>query len=315
MPFGGLQFGSRQYAARRSAAVKAARDRLMRQPGWAAAQVEVHEGQEIIRKVEHPQPNSPERLERALLMLDTLARPHLKLITDIDTLNAFLIALQEWTEEVWTYYKGLPIRVPMALGEEAKLIQARAFLWRNESYKVLKMVQEVTKPPNAQMNEPQPELPDKGETVHRAHAAQGRRVTLDRLIADGKLTPQPEPAPTVSISGGTAIINLAGTYGNVQQVIGKVEQAGDVDLQDLLSQLAKAIRDNEGLGNNRATYLEQVKYIAQQAAEPEGQRKTRLVSGVFLGLQASLQNVANLAQILTLVGPALAQHFGLGWPF
>jgi hypothetical protein len=103
-------------------------------------------------------------------------------------------------------------------------------------------------------------------------------------------------------------------YGNVQQVIGKVGQTGDVDLEDLLSQLATAIRDTEGLGNNRATYLEQVQYIAEQAAKPEGQRKTSLVSGMFLGLQVSLQNMANLAQILTLVGPALAQHFDLNWP-
>jgi hypothetical protein len=71
----------------------------------------------------------------------------------------------------------------------------------------------------------------------------------------------------------------------------------------------------EGLGNTRATYLEQVKFIAEQAAEPEGQRKTSLVTGMFLGLQVSLQNMANLAQILTLVGPALAQHFGISWPF
>ena len=123
------------------------------------------------------------------------------------------------------------------------------------------------------------------------------------------------PVPTVSISGGTAIVNLGVIYGNVQQVIGKVGQTGDVNLEDLLSQLATAIRDSKGLGNNRATYLEQVQYIAEQAAEPEGQRKTSLVTGMFLGLQVSLQNMANVAQILTFVGPALARHFGISWPF
>jgi hypothetical protein len=123
------------------------------------------------------------------------------------------------------------------------------------------------------------------------------------------------PAVSVTTTGGPALVNLGVIYGNVQQVIGKVGQTGDVDLEGLLSQLATAIRNSEGLGNTRATYLEQVKFIAEQAAEPEGQRKTSLVTGMFLGLQVSLQNMANLAQILTLVGPALAQHFGISWPF
>jgi len=146
MPFGAeLFFGNRQYAARRAAELKAARGLLQRQPGWATAQIEVYEGTEAIRKMDQPSANSPERLERALLMLDTITRPHLRVVNNIDTQNAFLLSLQEWTEEAWTYYTGLPIRPPMGNQEPARTLQTQAFYWRNESYKVLAATQEEAK--------------------------------------------------------------------------------------------------------------------------------------------------------------------------
>lgn len=122
------------------------------------------------------------------------------------------------------------------------------------------------------------------------------------------------PIGVISVHGGAAVINLGVIYGNVQQVIGKVGSEGYTELAGLLEQLASAISKTEALGNDRAAYLEQVQFIAEQASRPQNQRRASLVSGMFRGVQSGLQNVANLAQLAALLGPALAQHFGFQWP-
>ena len=126
-------------------------------------------------------------------------------------------------------------------------------------------------------------------------------------------------ASTVSVitSGGGAIVNLGIIHGNVQQAINNVQRHGYEELAGRLERLARAINDSEELGDKRKMYLEQVEFIAAHTAEPEeARKKTRsAVAGIFCGLQVTLQTVANAAQILSVLGPELAKHFALPWPF
>jgi hypothetical protein len=120
---------------------------------------------------------------------------------------------------------------------------------------------------------------------------------------------------SVSTGGGPSIINMGTIYGDVQQTIGQVNAAGQGALAALLEQLAKAIKEAESLGNERAAYLEQLQFIAEQTIASPDARRGCVVRGLLFGLWTTLQGSANVAQILSLVGPAMAQHFGFQWPF
>jgi hypothetical protein len=108
------------------------------------------------------------------------------------------------------------------------------------------------------------------------------------------------------------LINLEAIYRNVQRVIGNA--TGDAVLANALSCLPEAIEGAEALGLERAFYPEQVKFLAEQAAEPLLLRQVNIVHGVLAGLRARLQNVANIAQIMSILGPAAAAYFDFKWP-
>jgi hypothetical protein len=147
-----------------------------------------------------------------------------------------------------------------------------------------------------------------------AHA----RLKIEMLKRETAIAPPAMPtAGSVSVStgGGPAIVNLGSIFGSVQQVIGTLDQAGQVEIASVLKDLAEAITKASGLGDDRRTYLEQVRFIAEQAAAAAESRQTSVVRAVFESLRARLQDVASLAQVLVLTGPALARHFGLPWPF
>ena len=125
------------------------------------------------------------------------------------------------------------------------------------------------------------------------------------------------PCPTtihVTTGGGPAVVNLGTIYGDVRQEIGRLDDPAHRELARVLQQLAEAIRDQDQLADARAEYLEQVRFIAQQAVEPAAQRKASVVKGLLAGLRARLHEAANVAQILAVAGPAIAHHFGFTWP-
>ena len=131
-----------------------------------------------------------------------------------------------------------------------------------------------------------------------------------------KLHEQHDPRSiNVHTGGGPALINLGTIYGHVQQVIGDVTGAGYGEFAALLQQLADAINKAEELGDERKAYLEQLEFIAKEAAEPAEKRQASVVKGLFMGLRARLEDAAHVAEVMILVGPALAHHFGLTWPF
>ena len=154
------------------------------------------------------------------------------------------------------------------------------------------------------------------QEVSRLNAFAHRQIEmLKREIALKLHKKVPSDAVSVVTGGGPAIVNLGTIYGNVQQVIGNVSEGGYQELAELLQQLAKAINDSEALGQERAAYLEQVQFIASQAAQPVETRQPGVVKGLLAGLRAGLADAAHISHILVLVGPALAQHFGFAWPF
>ncbi len=115
----------------------------------------------------------------------------------------------------------------------------------------------------------------------------------------------------VNTAGGPAVVNVGEIRGNVQQVVGTLNEVGNRDLAQHLDRLAAAIEAATDLGGERQAYLEQVQFIAREALEPAATRQSSIVQGVFEGMRARLQDVANIAQILAVAAPTVAHHFGI----
>jgi hypothetical protein len=122
------------------------------------------------------------------------------------------------------------------------------------------------------------------------------------------------PAVSVNTGGGHAIVNLGTIYGDVQQIVGTLNDTGHAELAAAIKRLATAITEAEQLANERTALLEQLEFIAKQAVAPAAERQLGVLSGLLFAFRARLQDVANVAQILAVAGPAIAHHFGLPWP-
>lgn len=147
----------------------------------------------------------------------------------------------------------------------------------------------------------------------RSHAKTEAEI-LGREVALGM---HDEPKPTgvsVNTGGGPALVNLGAIYGDVEQVINLINETGQRELADVLQQLAKAISEADALADERAELLQQVRFVAEQAAVPPQSRQTSVVKAVWVSLQARLHDVAAIAQILSVAGPVVAHHYGFQWP-
>jgi hypothetical protein len=154
------------------------------------------------------------------------------------------------------------------------------------------------------------------QDLNRLKAGAKTKIEILKREFALRLHEQQEPrSVSVTTGGGPALVNLGTIYGGVRQVIGNVSEAGYRELADLLQRLAQAIGDAETLGDERAAYLQQVQFIAKQAAEPADVRQSSVVKGLLAGLRARLEDGAHLSGVLALVGPAIARHFGFPWPF
>ncbi len=200
-----------------------------------------------------------------------------------------------------------------ALGSPAELEALRA--------KVEKWVDGFGKPhvpPGVQEDPIQRAMaPGREQEAHRLKAHLNSEIEILKREFSLNLHRKPDPAPTVSVNtgGGAAIVNLGQIRGDVQQIVGTLNAAGHAELAALLDRLASAIEGLTELGQERSVFLEQVRFIARQAVEPEQSGQASVVRAVFESLRARLQDSANLAQVLALAGPAIARHFGLHWPF
>ncbi|MBZ5575704.1 MAG: hypothetical protein LAP40_03990 [Acidobacteriia bacterium] len=131
------------------------------------------------------------------------------------------------------------------------------------------------------------------------------------------------PASPASARGSATVTAAAGnpqTTAALDAVYAKTEQAikdageRNAKLADALRQLAAAIKAANRTADERAEYLEQVQFIAEQSVRPEVIRRVNVVKGLLFALRGGLQNAANVASILNTAGPVMASHFGLRWP-
>jgi hypothetical protein len=159
--------------------------------------------------------------------------------------------------------------------------------------------------------------PAREQEAHRltAHLKSEVEILKQEFALNLHAIPTAAPAISVNTGGGPAIVNLGEIRGDVQQVVGTLNAAGHAELAGLLDRLAAGIEALTELGEERAAYLEQVRFIAQEAVAPEEKRQASVVRAVFESLRGRLQDTANLAQVLALAGPAIARHFGIHWPF
>jgi hypothetical protein len=159
--------------------------------------------------------------------------------------------------------------------------------------------------------------PAREQEAHRltAHLKSEVEILKQEFALNLHAIPAAAPAISVNTGGGPAIVNLGEIRGDVQQVVGTLNAAGHAELAGLLDRLAAGIEALTESGEERAAYLEQVRFIAQEAVAPEEKRQASVVRAVFESLRGRLQDTANLAQVLALAGPAIARHFGIHWPF
>lgn len=110
---------------------------------------------------------------------------------------------------------------------------------------------------------------------------------------------------------GSAAVNSA--YSKAAEAI-KDTAVHNTKLADALHQLATAIKAATAAGEERAVYLEQIQFIAEQVARPATIRRVSVIQGLLVALRAGLQNTTGVAGTLSAAGPVTASHFGLRWP-
>jgi hypothetical protein len=152
------------------------------------------------------------------------------------------------------------------------------------------------------------------EEISKLQAEAVRRVAiLKDEISLGQHFTASATSISVNTGGGPAFVNTGQIRGDIQQVVGTLNEAGQMDLGTALNRLADAIEGEASLGDERRMYLEQIRFIAQQAAAAPPERQVSAVKGVVEFLRARLQDVANVAQIFAVTAPAVAHHFHFPW--
>ncbi len=96
----------------------------------------------------------------------------------------------------------------------------------------------------------------------------------------------------------------------VKEAIADLE-ARNRELAGALCRLAAVIHDAAPLGEERIVYLEQVQFVAEQAARVSVLRRVSVVKGILVALQAGLEDRPTLAEALRPATSLAASHFGI----
>jgi len=121
----------------------------------------------------------------------------------------------------------------------------------------------------------------------------------------------PTRASLSAAAGSPTAVDAA--YRKAEEVLVEVEER-NAKLAAALRRLAAAIKGAGKLADERACYLEQVHFIAEQAVRPPVIRRVSVVKGLFVALRAGLRDFEPVAAALNAAGPLMATHFGLTWP-
>lgn len=120
------------------------------------------------------------------------------------------------------------------------------------------------------------------------------------------------PARPTATAAGAALNSFDAIYRKVQETIGDLE-GRNLKLAAGLRQLAGAIRESAKLGDERSIYLEQVQFLAEQAARAAVLRRIGVVKGILVSLRSGLNNVPDVAPAWRAASPLLVSHFGIKW--
>ncbi|HEY7390954.1 MAG TPA: hypothetical protein VH640_20725 [Bryobacteraceae bacterium] len=96
----------------------------------------------------------------------------------------------------------------------------------------------------------------------------------------------------------------------VDEVIGDLEERNQ-QLANGLRRLATAIQQAKHLPDDRTIYLEQVQFLAEQAARVAVLRRVSVVKGIMVALRSELDEVPSVVVSLRAAFPLLASHFGI----
>ena len=96
----------------------------------------------------------------------------------------------------------------------------------------------------------------------------------------------------------------------VEEVIGDLEERNH-QLANALRRLATAIQQAKQLPDDRTVYLEQVQFLAEQAARVAVLRRVSVVKGIMVALRTDLDEVPSVVVALRATFPFLASHFGI----
>lgn len=117
---------------------------------------------------------------------------------------------------------------------------------------------------------------------------------------------------SITVSGGVVGSINTGTVHSIVVTMKGLGEAGHHELERVLQTLTEAIIQSQATDDvQKNAILEQVEYIAQQAAAKPQERKPGVLRTVVSGLGSSLGAVADLATVWEQVGPVIRGALGL----
>ncbi|HLK49717.1 MAG TPA: hypothetical protein VKT49_16355 [Bryobacteraceae bacterium] len=137
-----------------------------------------------------------------------------------------------------------------------------------------------------------PKLPSLVLEIPRATAG---KAHIGPALQAGPATPAPA--------------SLEAVTRKVDEVIGDLQERNP-ELADALRRLAAAIKDAKQLPEERTVYLEQLQFVAEQAARVAVLRRISVVKGIMVALRTDLDEAPRVAVPLRAAFPLLASHFG-----
>lgn len=134
----------------------------------------------------------------------------------------------------------------------------------------------------------------------------GYRVQMPQ-IPNGAIT-----STSITVSGGAVGSINTGTVNSIVVTMKGLGEAGHRELEKALRTLTEAVIHSQGTDDaQKNAILEQVEYVAQQAAAKPEERKSGMLRTVVSGLGSSLGAVADLATVWEQVGPVIRGALGL----
>lgn len=138
-----------------------------------------------------------------------------------------------------------------------------------------------------------PKLPQLSLNIQ--HGSAGRAIVV----------PVAKPGPATPAPGSLEAITR-----KVDEAIGDLKER-HAELADALRHLAAVIKIAKQLPDERTVFLEQIQFLAEQAARVAVLRRVSVVKGILVALRVNLIEVPSVATALRTAIPLLTAHFGI----